>query len=124
MRLNFYMDVVGGGSSTEALVGIAIGIMEAGMCKTVAIFRSMNGYSPGADRGHRGALGCAGGRRHAQPRRRLAERQASFAPTFALRHARVRHKPEQVANGQVAHDHHASNNPKAYYKKRFTVTMT
>src|SRR5260370_19708535 len=45
MRLNFYMDVVGGGSSTEALVGIAIGIMEAGMCKCVAIFRSMNGYS-------------------------------------------------------------------------------
>ncbi len=33
IRLNFYMDVVGGGSSTEALVGIAIGIMEAGMCK-------------------------------------------------------------------------------------------
>src|SRR6202795_4895549 len=45
MRLNFYMDVVGGGSSTEALVGIAIGIMEAGMCKCVAIFRSMHGYS-------------------------------------------------------------------------------
>src|ERR1700692_1124173 len=44
-RLNFYMDVVGGGSSTEALVGIAIGIIEAGLCKTVAIFRSMNGFS-------------------------------------------------------------------------------
>src|ERR1700691_2115913 len=26
LRLNFYMDVVGGGSSTEALVGIAIGL--------------------------------------------------------------------------------------------------
>src|SRR5437879_10072670 len=45
MRLNFYMDVVGGGSSTGALIGLAIGIMEAGMCKCVAIFRSMNGYS-------------------------------------------------------------------------------
>src|ERR1700682_2216341 len=45
IRLNFYMDVVGGGSSTEALIGIAIGIIEAGLCKTVAIFRSMNGYS-------------------------------------------------------------------------------
>ena len=31
MRLNFYMDVVGGGSSTEALIGIAIGIIEAGL---------------------------------------------------------------------------------------------
>ena len=45
IRLNFYMDVVGGGSSTEALVGLAMGAIEAGMCKTVAIFRSMNGYS-------------------------------------------------------------------------------
>ena len=45
IRLNFYMDVHGGGSSTEALIGIAIGVIEAGMCKTVAIYRSMNGYS-------------------------------------------------------------------------------
>jgi hypothetical protein len=34
IRLNFYMDVFGGGSSTEALIGIAIGVIEAGMCKS------------------------------------------------------------------------------------------
>src|SRR5436189_3469248 len=45
IRLNFYMDVVGGGSSTEALIGLAMGAIEAGMCHTVALFRSMNGYS-------------------------------------------------------------------------------
>src|SRR6478736_5121409 len=45
IRLNFYMDVFGGGSSTEALIGIAIGVIEAGMCQTVVIFRSMNGFS-------------------------------------------------------------------------------
>lgn len=33
------------GWSTEALVGIATGFIEAGLCKTVAIFRSMNGCS-------------------------------------------------------------------------------
>ena len=43
IRLNFYMDVHGGGSSTEALIGIAIGVIEAGMCKSVVIFRSLNG---------------------------------------------------------------------------------
>ena len=43
IRLNFYMDVHGGGSSTEALVGIAMGVIEAGLVKTVAIFRAMNG---------------------------------------------------------------------------------
>ena len=32
IRLNFYMDVMGGGSSTEALIGIAMGVIEAGMC--------------------------------------------------------------------------------------------
>lgn len=36
-RLNFYMDVHGSGTSTETLVGIAIGIIGAGLCKTVAI---------------------------------------------------------------------------------------
>ena len=45
IRLNFHMDVYGGGSSTEALVGIAMGVIEAGMCNTVAIYRAMNGYS-------------------------------------------------------------------------------
>ena len=45
IRHDFYMDCSGGGSSTEALVGLAIGAIEVGMCETVAIFRSMNGYS-------------------------------------------------------------------------------
>ena len=45
IRLNFYMDVYGGGSSIEALIGIAMGVIEAGMCRTVVIFRAMNGYS-------------------------------------------------------------------------------
>ena len=38
------MDVYGGGSSIE-VVGIAIGVIEAGMCKTVVIYRAMNGFS-------------------------------------------------------------------------------
>ena len=59
IRLNFYMDVHGGGSSTEALIGIAIGVIEAGMCKTVAIFRSMNGYSQVRIGGTGRALGRA-----------------------------------------------------------------
>src|ERR671924_2169688 len=41
IRLNFYMDVFGGGSSTEALIGMAIGVIEAGLCKAVVLFRSM-----------------------------------------------------------------------------------
>ncbi len=43
IRLNFYMDVQGGGSSIEALIGLAMGAIEAGMCNTVALYRAMNG---------------------------------------------------------------------------------
>ena len=45
IRLDFYTDTFGGGASTEAIVGLAIGAIEAGMCHTVAVYRSMNGYS-------------------------------------------------------------------------------
>ena len=45
IRTDFYMDVLGGGSSTEALIGLAMGAIEAGMCDTMLIFRSMNGYT-------------------------------------------------------------------------------
>jgi hypothetical protein len=92
-RLNFYMDCVGGGSSTEALIGIAIGVMEAGLCKCVAIFRAMNGFSPGAHRRHRRALGGAGQRRHAaQPRLWLAERRPEFRADLHAPHVRLRHE--------------------------------
>src|SRR5215510_1360441 len=45
IRPNFFMDVFGGGSSTEALIGLAMGVIEAGMCKAVVVFRAMNGFS-------------------------------------------------------------------------------
>jgi len=86
IRFNFYMDVMGGGSSTEALVGLAMGAIEAGMCNTVAIYRSMNGYSEFRIGGT--------GARAAQPVRGLDLAQVpygmrsagqNFAPTF-MRH--------------------------------------
>src|SRR6266705_3582423 len=122
MRLNFYMDVVGGASSTEALVGMAIGIMEAGMCKCVAIFRSMNGYSQVriGGTGARSAAPVAGDMLHNRAYGWQSAGQ-SFAPTFMRHMHDYGTKPEQVAMVKVAHSHHASNNPKAYYKRRFTV---
>src|SRR5665213_139143 len=85
-RLNFYMDVVGGGSSTEALVGISIGIIEAGLCKTVAIFRSMNGFSQVriGGTGARSAAPVAGDMLHNRAYGWQSAGQ-SFAPTF-MRH--------------------------------------
>jgi acetyl-CoA acetyltransferase len=120
--LNFYVDVHGGGSSTEALIGIAMGVIEAGMCKTVAIFRSMNGYTQvrigGA--GVRAAAPIVGDQVHSRAYGRQSAGQL-FAPTFLRHMYDYGTTSEQVAHVKVAHSKHASNNPKAYYKTRYTV---
>jgi len=116
------MDVLGGGSSTEALIGLAMGAIEAGMCETVALFRSMNGYTEVRIGGT--------GARAAQPVRGLDLAQRPYGMTsagqnFALTF--MRHMYEygttsaQVAHVRAAHSRHASQNPKALLKERVTV---
>jgi acetyl-CoA acetyltransferase len=122
IRLNFFMDVFGGGSSTEALIGIAIGVIEAGMCRTVVIFRAMNGHSQVriGGTGARSAVPVTGDMLHSR-----AYGWQSAGQTFSF--AFMRHMydygtaPAQVAAVRAAHSMHASNNPKAYYRKRVTV---
>lgn len=122
IRLDFFMDVVGGGSSTEALIGLAMGAIEAGMCRTVAIFRSMNGYSDFRIGGT--------GARAAQPVRGLDLAQRpfgmtsagqNFSPTFMRHMYEYGTTSAQVAHVRVAHGKHASQNPKALIKERVTV---
>ena len=92
IRLNFYMDVMGGGSSTEALVGLAMGAIEAGMCHTVAIFRSMNGYSDVPHRRHRRPRRPARARARPGPGAlRHAQRRAELRAHVHAPHVRVRH---------------------------------
>lgn len=122
IRLNFHMDVFGGGSSTEALIGIAIGVIEAGMCKTVVLFRAMNGFS-------QVRIGGTGARAVAPVTGDMLHNRAygwqsagqMFSPSFMRHMYDYGTTPEQVAAVRVAHSGHASNNPKAYYKKRVTV---
>ena len=122
LRLNFFMDVFGGGSSTEALIGIAIGVIEAGMCKTVAIFRAMNGYSQVriGGTGARSAAPIVGDQIHMRAYGWQSAGQM-FAPTFMRHMYDYGTTAEQVAMVKVIHSEHASNNPKAYYKQRVTV---
>src|SRR5262249_27258452 len=122
IRLNFYMDVFGGGSSTEALVGMAIGLIEAGMCNVVAIFRAMNGYSQVriGGTGVRAAAPVSGDMLHGRAYGWQSAGQ-SFAPTFMRHMHDYGTRPEQVAAVKAIHSEHASNNPKAYYKERVTV---
>ncbi len=122
IRLNFYMDVFGGGSSTEALVGIAIGVIEAGMCNTVVIFRAMNGYSQVrvGGTGARAVAPISANQLHDRTYGWQSPGQL-FAPTFMRHMYDYGTRPEQVAAVKAAHSEHASNNPKAYYKQRVTV---
>src|SRR6516225_9354455 len=122
IRLNFYMDVFGGGSSTEALIGIAIGVIEAGLCKTVAIFRAMNGFSQVriGGTGARAAAPVMGDALHGRAYGWQSAGQM-FAPTFMRHLYDYGTKPEQVAHVKHFHSCHASNNPKAFYKKRYSV---
>jgi acetyl-CoA acetyltransferase len=124
IRLNFYMDVHGGGSSTEALIGIAIGVIEAGMCKTVAIFRAMNGYTQVriGGTGARSAAPITGDQVHMRAYGWQSAGQ-NFAPTFMRHMYDYGTTPEQLAHVKVAHSNHASNNPKAYYKNRVTLAI-
>jgi len=122
IRLNFYMDCFGGGSSTEALIGIAIGVIKAGLCKCVAIFRAMNGYSQVriGGTGARAAVPLSGDMLHSRAYGWQSAGQM-FAPTFMRHMHDYGTTPEQVAMVKVVHSEHASNNPKALYKQRVTV---
>jgi len=122
IRLNFYMDVQGGGSSSEALIGLAIGAIEAGMCETVVVFRSMNGYSQVriGGTGARASVPVGGDALHSAAYGWFSAGQ-NFSPTFMRHMYDYGTTPEQVAMVKVIHSEHASNNPKAYYKQRVTV---
>ncbi|MBI2872199.1 MAG: hypothetical protein HYY00_03300 [Chloroflexi bacterium] len=122
IRPNFYLDVTGGGGTSGGLVTTALAAMEAGLCKTVAVFRSMNGYSQTriGGTGPRAAAPITGEGVMTRPYGYMSPAQ-SFAFTFMRHLYEFGTKPSQVAMVKVVHTRHASNNPKAFLKKRVTV---
>ena len=122
IRPNFYMDCSGGGSSTEALVGLAMGAIEAGMCDTVAIYRSMNGYSQ-IRIGGTGARAASpvSGLDLMKRSYGLISAVQNFAFTFTRHMMEYGVTNEHLAHIKVTHSNHASNNPKALMKQRVMV---
>lgn len=122
MRLNFHMDVYGGGSSIEALVGIAMGVIEVGMCNCVVIYRAMNGYSQVRIGGTgRSGGGFLNGDSLFTRAYGLSSAAHMFAPAFMRHMYDYGTTPEQIAMVKVIHSEHAANNPKAYYRQPLTV---
>ena len=125
IRLDFYTDTFGGGSSTETIIGIATGVIEAGLCHTVAVYRSMNGYSGLRQGGSPGTVRpparvVVGPDLDTVPYGMTSPAQ-NFQLTFARHMYEYGTTSEQLAHVKVACSNHASNNPRAYYNKRLTV---
>jgi hypothetical protein len=116
------MDVFGGGSSTEALIGIAIGVIEAGMCKTVVIFRSMNGFSQVriGGTGVRSAIPVSGDMMHSRAYGWQSADKCSRLPSCATCTISVpppSRSPMSVSRTAIM----PRTIPRPYYKKRITV---
>jgi acetyl-CoA acetyltransferase len=122
LRLNSYADVIGGGSSTEGLIVYAVGLMEAGLCRGVAIFRAMNGYSEVriGGTGVRAATPVRGAELAERPYGMLSAGQR-FAPVFMRHMHEYGTTSAQAAHVRAAHSRHAAANPKALQKTPVTV---
>ena len=123
IRLNYFLDGSGAGTSPETLIGTATGVIEAGMCNTVVIFRAMNGYS-----GQR--IGTRGGGSGPPSVTGVDLETAAYgfrSPAQNMQFLFARHMyeygttSEQLATVKATHSNHASNNPKALYKNRVEV---
>ena len=92
------------------------------MCETVAIFRSMNGYSQVriGGTGSRASTPVSGPGLMTRPYG-LASAVQSFAFSFTRHMMEYGVTSEDLARVKVAHSNHASNNPKALMKQRVTV---
>jgi acetyl-CoA acetyltransferase len=125
LQLNFFMDCSGGGSSTEALIGIAMGAIEAGMCRAVAIFRALNGYSEarigGTPAASRPALTSVTGPQLDVVPYGMGTAAQIFQFTFVRHMYEYGTTHEQVASVKAFQSVHAASNPKAIYPTPVTV---
>ena len=125
MRLNYQVDIMGGGSSTEALIAHAVGLVVGGYCNTMVVFRSMNGRS-----GRRMGGQAPGGPMPPTP----ITAPNSFEPLYGfttpaqkfgiscMRYMRdYGLKSEQLGMISVAHRKHALLNPKSIMTSPITI---
>ncbi|MCH8189986.1 MAG: thiolase [Chloroflexi bacterium] len=125
MRLNYQVDITGGGSSTEALIAHAVGLLEGGYCNTMVIFRSMNGRS-GRRMGGQTPSGPMPPMPIAGPEG-LRQLQGFTTPAQSFGMSCMRYmrdyglKPEQLGAISIAHRKHALLNPKSIMSNPITM---
>jgi len=124
MHLKYQVDILGGGSSTEALIGHSIGLLEGGYCNIMMIYRTMNGRS-----GKRMGGQAVGGARQAMPVMGTAGFSSlngfgTPAQMFGMSCMRYMKDfgvtSEALMHISQAHRDHALLNPKSIMKKPVT----
>ncbi len=125
MRPNYYMDVNGGGSSIEALIAHAVGLIVGGYARRIVCFRSMNGRS-----GRRMGGQSPGGPATAMP---IVNDDGFMqlngfttpAQQFGMACMRYMHdygaKSEHLGAIALTHRRHALLNPKSIMKSPLTM---
>src|SRR5260370_24710723 len=120
IRLNYSVDILGGGSSTEALVAHEIGLIEAGYAKTIVCFRSRNGRSGRRMGGQIPGGPIPAASADGDNQFNMGWGWTSPAQRFAMSAMRYLHDTgcttKALAEIAVAHRYHASLNPKAIYR--------
>lgn len=122
IRPNFFMDCIGGGASAEALIALAVGLIVTGQCRTVAVYRAMNGFSGTRTGGtNRNAIPVISGQDlYSRPFGWSSPAQ-TFAPCFMRHMHDFGTRSEQAAMVRVFQSEHAAKNPKALYRARVTT---
>ncbi len=114
IRLNYAVDIMGRGSSTEALVDHEIGLLEAGRAEPTAVSVEERLLQPA-----HGRSGPRRERRHCCPRRPVQHATRLDDSGAALRNSATHHPRDTppttraFAEVAVAHRYHASLNLKA-----------
>ena len=125
MQLNYSLDIMGGGSSTEALVAHAAGLLAGGYCNNIVIFRSMRGRT-GKRMGGQTPSGPVPAVAINTDGEALRIGVTTPAQNFGI--AAMRYFKEygagtkQLAAVAMTHRYHATLNPRAFfYKKPLTL---
>lgn len=125
MRPNYAVDVIGGGSSGEMLVANSIGLLEAGYCRAMICFRSMNGRTFRRIGGQ--AVGGPARVEAATDDMQFFAQWGWSTPAQRFGMTCMRHMRDygttsrQLGAIAVAHRYHATLNPKAIMKTPITI---
>ena len=128
IQMDYHVDILGGGNSTETIIGAAIGALEGGLADAIIVYRTMNGYTgrriggtPVGPAPPPAFMTAQGDTHAAHGDLRHRQRVADVRALVREAHARVRHDAGAAGAREGGAQQGGVEQPRAYYKTRFTV---